>query len=108
MIADGTPYEGKLSRTVWGGGKLGDYIKELPIVKNVYPAEFSAGVAYIDNRCETIQKKVAEQHRPVLQLSCVKAIPHRACAEDALSDFSSDCIEIPQAYYRMSRDFCAR
>ena len=35
-------------------------------------------------------------------------IPHRACAEDALSDFSSDCIEIPQAYYRMSRDFCAR
>jgi len=22
--------------------------------------------------------------------------------------FSSDCIEIPQAYYRMSRDFCAR
>lgn len=47
MIADGTPYEGKLSRTVWGGGKLGDYIKELPIVKNVYPAEFSAGVAYI-------------------------------------------------------------
>ena len=38
----------------------------------------------------------------------VKAIPHRACAEDALSDFSSDCIEIPQAYYRMLRDFCAR
>ena len=37
-----------------------------------------------------------------------KAIPHRACAEDALSDFSSDRIEIPQAYYRMSRDFCAR
>ena len=25
----------------------------------------------------------------------LKAIPHRACAEDALSDFSSDCIEIP-------------
>ena len=22
--------------------------------------------------------------------------------------FTSDCIEIPQAYYRMSRDFCAR
>ena len=38
----------------------------------------------------------------------LKAIPHRACAEDALSDFLSDCIEIPQAYYRMSRDFCAR
>ena len=27
--------------------------------------------------------------------SMIKAIPHRACAEDALSDFSSDCIEIP-------------
>ena len=56
-----------------------------------------------------------------------KAIPHKACAEDALSDFSSDCIEIPQAYWsvgqplcqrcwhlphwgrpRMSKDFCAR
>ena len=30
--------------------------------------------------------------------SNIKAIPHKACAEDALSDFSSDCIEIPQAY----------
>ena len=28
----------------------------------------------------------------------VKAIPHRTCAEDAPTDFSSDCIEIPQAY----------
>ena len=37
-----------------------------------------------------------------------KATPHKACAEDAVTDFSSDCIEIPQAYYRMSRDFCAR
>ena len=41
-------------------------------------------------------------------VSIFKAIPHRACAEDALSDFSSDRIEIPKAYYRMSRDFCAR
>ena len=47
MIVDGTPYEGKLSCTVWGGGKLGDRIKELPIVKNVYPVDFSAGMAYI-------------------------------------------------------------
>ena len=32
MIADdGTLYEGKLSRTVWSGGKLGDNIKGLPI-----------------------------------------------------------------------------
>ena len=29
------------------------------------------------------------------QYPFIKAIPHRACAEDALSDFSSDCIEIP-------------
>ncbi|GAA0249346.1 hypothetical protein GCM10008922_07380 [Faecalicatena contorta] len=34
---DGKPCDGKLSRTVWGGGKLGDDIKELPIVKSVYP-----------------------------------------------------------------------
>jgi hypothetical protein len=27
-----------------------------------------------------------------------KATPHRTCAEDAPTDFSSDCIEIPQAY----------
>ena len=37
-----------------------------------------------------------------------RAIPHKDCAEDAPSDFSSDCIEIPQAYCRMSRNFCAR
>lgn len=47
MIVDGTPYEGKLSRTVWGGGKLGDYIKKLPIVKNAYSADTFAEVAYI-------------------------------------------------------------
>ena len=28
---DGTPCDVKASRTVWSGGKLGDYIKELPI-----------------------------------------------------------------------------
>ena len=31
IVDDGTLYEGKLSRTVWGGGKLGDNIKGLPI-----------------------------------------------------------------------------
>ena len=36
-----------------------------------------------------------------------KATPHKACDEDGPTDFSSDCIEIPQAYYRMSRNFCA-
>ena len=30
-LNDGTPYEGKLSRTVWSGGKSGDYFKGLPI-----------------------------------------------------------------------------
>ena len=30
-MSDGTPYDGKLSRTVWSGGKSGDYIKRLPI-----------------------------------------------------------------------------
>lgn len=30
-IIDGAPYEGKLSRTVWSGGKPGDNIKWLPI-----------------------------------------------------------------------------
>lgn len=28
---DGTPYAGKLARTVWSGGKAGDSIKGLPI-----------------------------------------------------------------------------
>ena len=35
-------------------------------------------------------------------------MPHIACAKDAKSVFSSDCTEIPQAYCRMSRDFCIR
>ena len=39
--------------------------------------------------------------------SC-KATPHKTCAEYAPTDFSSDCIEISQAYWRMSRNFCAR
>ena len=43
-----------------------------------------------------------------LQNRSFKAIPHKDSAADALSDFSSDCTEIPKAYWRMSRDFCAR
>ena len=31
IVKDGTPYEGKLSRTVWSGGKGSDYFKALPI-----------------------------------------------------------------------------
>ena len=43
-----------------------------------------------------------------LMFTIIKAAPHKDCAEDAPTDFSSDCIEISQAYLRMSRDFCAR
>lgn len=32
---DGTPYDMKMSRTVWNGGKGGDNIKTLPIVIRV-------------------------------------------------------------------------
>ena len=38
----------------------------------------------------------------------IKVIPHEAGGADAPSGFSSDRTEIPQAYCRMSRDFCAR
>lgn len=31
LAHDGTPCAVKAACTVWGGGKLGDYIKELPI-----------------------------------------------------------------------------
>ena len=31
FLLDGTPYAGKLARTVWGGGKAGDCLKGLPI-----------------------------------------------------------------------------
>jgi hypothetical protein len=37
-----------------------------------------------------------------------QATSHRGCAKDTKSDFSPDCTEIPQAYFRMSRDFCAK
>lgn len=33
----------KLSCTVWGGGKFGDYIKGLPIVESTYSAYFMQG-----------------------------------------------------------------
>ena len=49
---DGKPCDGKLSRTVWGGGKLGDDIKELPIVKSVYPTGTCGGGTHIKlNAC---------------------------------------------------------
>ena len=38
---------------------------------------------------------------------CFKATPHNHCRADAKSDFSSDCIETTQAYWRKSRSFCA-
>lgn len=33
---DGTPYAMKVARTVWDGGKIGDNIKNLPIVMQSY------------------------------------------------------------------------
>ena len=38
----------------------------------------------------------------------IKAIPHKDCASDAKSDFSLDCTKSMQAYWRMSKRFCAR
>ena len=40
--------------------------------------------------------------------SLLKAIPHKDCASDAKSDFSLDCTKSMQAYWRMSKRFCAR
>ena len=31
IVNDGKPYDRKLSRTVWSGGKVGDNFKDLPI-----------------------------------------------------------------------------
>ena len=33
-VKDGTPCAVKIACTVWSGGKLGDYLKELPITIN--------------------------------------------------------------------------
>jgi len=38
-VNDGTPYEVKVSRTVWGGGKSGDNFKGLPITIKLIPGE---------------------------------------------------------------------
>lgn len=38
-LDDGTPYEGKLSCTVWSGGKSGDHFKGLPIAIKLIPGE---------------------------------------------------------------------
>ncbi len=42
------------------------------------------------------------------KLTVLGATPHKDCAADVQSDFSSDCIEILKAYCRMLRNFCAR
>ncbi|WP_330393723.1 hypothetical protein, partial [Clostridioides difficile] len=43
---DGTPCAVKVARTVWSGGKLGDYLKELPIAIGISQSVFncSAGI----------------------------------------------------------------
>ena len=44
----------------------------------------------------------------VINYELLKAIPHKDCASDAKSDFSLDCAKSMQAYWRMSKRFCAR
>lgn len=43
---DGTPYAGKLARTVWSGGKSGDNIKGLPITITGYADRAGSGGIY--------------------------------------------------------------
>ena len=43
---DGTPYARKLARTVWSGGKAGDYIKGLPIAIAGYADRTESGRLY--------------------------------------------------------------
>ena len=38
--------------------------------------------------------------------SLFKAIPHKDCVVDVPTDFSSDCIETTQEYWRIARSFC--
>ena len=80
--------------------------------KNMTESHFSLKKLLTDGHfCNILQVKervyIGYPHG-IMSVQVFKAIPHRACAEDALSDFSSSCIEIPQAYYRMSRDFYTR
>ena len=35
-----------------------------------------------------------------------KATPHKDCVVDVPTDFSSDCIETTQEYWRIARSFC--
>lgn len=44
-LNDGTPYEGKLSCTVWDGGKSRDYFKGLPIIIKLIPGEVRDNLA---------------------------------------------------------------
>ena len=38
--------------------------------------------------------------------SLFKATPHKDCVVDVPTDFSSDCIETTQEYWRIARSFC--
>ena len=38
--------------------------------------------------------------------SLFKAMPHKECVVDVPTDFSSDCIETTQEYWRIARSFC--
>ena len=38
--------------------------------------------------------------------SLFKTTPHKDCVVDVPTDFSSDCIETMQEYWRIARSFC--
>ena len=54
---------------------------------------------------DRMHRNTREQLNMIYEL---KAIPHKDCASDAKSDFSLDCTKSMQAYWRMSKRFCAR
>ena len=47
---------------------------------------------------DTSYSTVSQPELKMLKKWKFKAIPHKDSAADALSDFSSDCTEIPKAY----------
>ena len=44
----------------------------------------------------------------IIEAGKTKAIPHKDCVRIAPSDFSSDCIEISQAYWRYVKEFLCK
>ena len=63
-LNDGTPYEGKLSRTVWSGGKSCDYFKGLPItIRASDPFRMFGVLTNLPSLHLVCAGHVAEKHR---------------------------------------------